>query len=148
MATGQLLSTFNGHNKGVWSVFIDGHTIYSGGDDSTIRQWVSVSFLVNYQDIRSGTCTRTIAGFTGCVTSLKVQNGILFCSDNNVVQSRHLFLMQLLIDAGTFKLGMSCVISLATVLLLCVWMPLKIKWQQVGMTVLSICGMMCDSLAM
>ncbi len=45
IATVQLIRTLNGHRKGVWSIqwmLNDSHILFTGSDDATIKQWVSM----------------------------------------------------------------------------------------------------------
>jgi WD40 repeat protein len=78
ISTGQVITTFNGHKKGVWTLLFDGSSLYSGADDSTIIQW----------DIREAKPLHVISGFTGTVTCIqKKDDKTLLCSAGNQIHS-------------------------------------------------------------
>ena len=59
VASGELLQTLHGHNKGVWALLLDsgGKRLFSGSNDKKICEW----------DVASGKCLRTLQGLVMCL---------------------------------------------------------------------------------
>lgn len=81
LATGEDISTFNGHSRKVNAVAFspDGETLVSGSDDNTIKVW----------NLKTGTVIRTLEGHNDAVHTLAISpNGktLVSGSDDNTVK--------------------------------------------------------------